>query len=187
MEVFTKPGRKNTDTLVEMVKSKIQSTGISQVVVASSTGFTALKLVEALSDCRIAVVTLCTGAKEPDIQEMTPVVRDQLTSAGCHVITATHAMGGIGRAVNKKFSSIQVDEIIAQTLKLFGQGTKVAVEIAIMAADAGAVRTDQLAVSIGGTSRGADTAIVIKPANTYKFFNVKVDEIICKPKVSDLA
>ena len=96
-------------------------------------------------------------------------------------------MGGIGRAVNKKFSSIQVDEIIAQTLKLFGQGTKVAVEIAIMAADAGAVRTDQLAVSIGGTSRGADTAIVIKPANTYKFFNVKVDEIICKPKVSDLA
>jgi len=186
MKVFTKPGSENTNALVGVVKAKIQSTGISHVIVASSTGFTALKLVEALPDCSIAVVTLCTGAKEPNVQVMAPEVREQLTSAGCHVITAAHAMGGIGRAVNKKFSSIQVDEIIAQTLKLFGQGTKVAVEVAIMAADAGAVRTDQLAISIGGSSRGADTALVIKPDNTYNFFNVKIDEIICKPGVSGL-
>jgi hypothetical protein len=187
MEVFTKSGRENTEALVELVKLKVESTGISQIAVASSTGFTALKLVEALPHCTIAVVTLCTGAKEPDVQLMAPEVRIQLTNAGCHVITAAHAMGGLGRAVNNKFSTIQVDEIIAQSLKLFGQGTKVAVEVALMAADAGAVRTDKLAISIGGSSKGADTALVIRPANTYKFFDVKIDEIICKPRVSGLA
>lgn len=186
MKLFTKPGRENTDTLIELVSAKIQATGISYVVAASSTGYTALKLVEALPDCTIAVVTLCTGAKEPNVQVMAPEIREQLTASGCHVITAAHSMGGIGRAVHRKFSTIQVDEIIAQTFKLFGQGTKVAVEVALMAADAGAVRTDQLAISIGGTSKGADTALVIKPANTYQFFDIRIDEIICKPNVSGL-
>jgi len=70
---------------------------------------------------------------------------------------------------------------MAYTLRTFGQGTKVAVEIAVMAADAGLVRTDEDVISMGGTASGADTALVIQPACSADFFDLKVKEIICKP------
>jgi len=186
MKIFTKPSQRNTESVVEQVKEKVTATGITHIVVASSTGAAALKFAEALPDCTICVVTLCTGAKEANHQAMDETIRQTLVEKGCKVITAAHAMGGIGRAVKNKFSAIQVDEIIAHTLKIFGQGTKVAVEVAMMAADAGAVRTDQLVISVGGSSKGADTALVMRPANTHNFFDVKIDEIICKPKMSGL-
>jgi len=69
------------------------------------------------------------------------------------------------------------------TLRLFGQGTKVAVELPLMAADAGLVRTDEDVISIGGTGRGADTALVIQPANSFNIFDLKVKAVICKPAV----
>ena len=51
-----------------------------------------------------------------------------------------------------------------------------------MAADAGLVRTDEDIISVGGTSQGADTALVIRPANSFNFFDLKVRELICKPQ-----
>ncbi|MDQ1352131.1 MAG: uncharacterized protein QG657_2437, partial [Acidobacteriota bacterium] len=36
-------------------------------------------------------------------------------------------------------------------------------------------------ISIGGTGKGADTALVIQPANSFHFFDLKVKETICKP------
>jgi hypothetical protein len=89
----------------------------------------------------------------------------------------------VGRAVRNKLGTYQVDEIMAYTLRTFGQGTKVAIEIALMAADAGLVRTDEDIIAVGGTSEGADTALVIKPANSFSFFDLKVREIICKPAI----
>jgi hypothetical protein len=77
--------------------------------------------------------------------------------------------------------SYQVDEIIAYTLRIFGQGTKVAVEIALMAADAGLVRTDEDVISIGGTGKGVDTALVLRPATSSHLFDLRVREVICKP------
>jgi hypothetical protein len=52
-----------------------------------------------------------------------------------------------------------------------------------MAADAGLIRTDEEVISIGGTARGADTALVIKPANTHDFFELRVKEVLCKPRL----
>jgi len=74
-----------------------------------------------------------------------------------------------------------VDEIIANVLRIFGQGMKVAVEIALMAADAGLISTDQDVISVGGTMRGADTAIVLKPNNVCRFFDLEVKGVLCKP------
>ena len=51
-----------------------------------------------------------------------------------------------------------------------------------MAANAGLVRTDEEAVVIAGTGRGADTAVVLLPANTSDFFNLRVLEMLCKPR-----
>jgi hypothetical protein len=99
------------------------------------------------------------------------------------VLTCQHAFGGVGRAVRNKLSTYQVDEIMAYTLRIFGQGIKVAIELALMAADAGLVRTDEDVISVGGSGSGADSAIVLQPANSSRFFDLKVKEIICKPTV----
>jgi hypothetical protein len=73
------------------------------------------------------------------------------------------------------------EEVVANTLRMFGQGMKVVCEITLMAADAGLVRTDEDIIVIGGTGRGADTAVVLKPVNSEDFFDLKVKEILCKP------
>jgi hypothetical protein len=71
--------------------------------------------------------------------------------------------------------------IIAQVLRMFGQGMKVVVEIVAMAADAGVIPVDKDVIAIGGSHRGADTAVVISPANAHRLFDIVVKEIITKP------
>jgi hypothetical protein len=63
-----------------------------------------------------------------------------------------------------------------------GEGTKVCVEVTLMAADAGLIPVDRDIIAIGGTGRGADTALRIYPANSAKFFDLKIREIIAKPR-----
>ena len=69
---------------------------------------------------------------------------------------------------------------MADTLKLFGQGTKVAIEVAIMAADAGALSGKRV-LAVGGSGKGCDAALVLTPANSNAFFSLVVHEIVCKP------
>jgi hypothetical protein len=88
----------------------------------------------------------------------------------------------LGRAVNRKFNTIEVDEIIAHVLRLFGAGVKVGCEITCMAADAGLVKPGSEVLAIGGTGRGADTAIIVRATNTHTFFDLRILEIICKPR-----
>jgi hypothetical protein len=89
----------------------------------------------------------------------------------------------VGRAVRRRWDTYQLDEIIAQTFRTFGQGVKVCAEIALMAADAGLVRTGEPCIAVAGTGRGADTAVVLIPANAQDFFDLKILEILAKPRV----
>ncbi|MEM2970188.1 MAG: hypothetical protein QXR63_04550 [Candidatus Bathyarchaeia archaeon] len=59
---------------------------------------------------------------------------------------------------------------------------KVAVEIVLMAADAGLIPVDKEVIAIAGTGTGADTAIVVQPAYSRKFLDLKIKEIIAKPR-----
>jgi hypothetical protein len=72
--------------------------------------------------------------------------------------------------------------VIAHVLRLFSQGVKVGCECACMAADAGLIRSGAEVISIGGSGRGADSAIVLKASNTHTFFETRVLEVICKPR-----
>jgi hypothetical protein len=179
---FKKPGSNNTGAVMEAVKQRAEELTVNTVLVASNTGKTAFTASETLGkDFNIIVVTHVTGFREPNHQELDDDTRRELEAAGLKVLTCQHAFGGIGRAVRFKFSTYQTDEIIANALRIFGEGTKVAVELALMAADAGLIRTDRDVISIGGTGRGADTALVLRPANSFRFFDLKVKEVICKP------
>jgi hypothetical protein len=130
----------------------------------------------------VVVVTHSTGFNQPNVQELTEENRRAIEAAGAKILTCQHALGGVGRAVRKKLGTYELEEIIAYTLRIFGEGMKVACEMAMMAADAGLVRTDEPVIAIAGTGRGADTAVVLHPANAQTFFDMRIMEILCKPR-----
>ena len=182
---FDKPGEENTQRTLELAKQRAEELGIRTILVASTRGETGVRACEVFQGYDVVVVTHSTGFKEPDYQELTDENRAAIEAAGGKILICQHAFGGVGRAVRKKLGTYELEEIIAYTLRIFGEGMKVAVEIALMAADAGLVRTDEPCISIAGTSKGADTAVVLKPANAQTFFDLRVLEILCKPRLRD--
>jgi hypothetical protein len=180
---FEKPGAHNTDETLRLARERLDGLSLRDVVVASSTGATGVKASEIFKGCNLVVVTHVTGFREPNVQRFTPENRAIAEKNGAKIITATHAFGTLGRAVNRKFNAIQVDEIIAHVLRLFGAGVKVACEVTCMATDAGLIKANEDVIGIGGTGGGADTAILVRSANTHNFFDMKIREVICKPRM----
>ena len=178
---FTQAGPRNTARTLELVKARAQALGIRKILVATTSGATALQAAEALHGLELIAVTHSTGFDAPDKQELPEENRAALLAAGVKILTAQHAFGGVGRAVRKKLGTYEVDEIMAFTLRTFCQGIKVAAEICLMAADAGLVRTDEPVIAIAGTGCGADTAAVLKPSNAQAFFDLRFLEIVCMP------
>jgi len=179
---FPKPGPANTGAVLDAVSRRAKELSIDRVIVATCSGRTAVEARKHFDpSLKIIAVTHVTGFNEPNIQELSEEDRRALQAQGVEVLTCAHAFGGVGRGVRNGIGTYQVDEVMAYTLRLFGQGTKVAVEIALMAADAGLVRTGEDVISIGGTGKGADTALVLKPATSSHLFDLRVREVICKP------
>ena len=180
---FEKPGSQNTETVFNIAKKRAEELGIKTILVASTYGDTAVKAVDTISNFRLIVVSTATGANTPNVQRFTAENRGKVESKGATILTTTHAFAGVNRALRLKFETIALTEIIANSLRIFGQGTKVACEIALMAADSGLVSTNEEIITIGGTGKGADTALVLTPVNTHNFFDLKVKEILCKPRL----
>jgi uncharacterized protein len=184
---FEKPGgEENTDKTLALAKVRADELGIKTVIVATTVGNTGAKAVKVFKDYKVIVVTHVTGAREPNKQELTPENRQAIEDGKGIIVTTAHSFGGIQRSLATTLPaqpSQAMGDVIAMTLRNFGQGMKVVCEIASMAADAGLVRVDEDVISIGGTGRGADTAVVIQPNYTHRFFHTKVKEIICKPRM----
>ncbi len=180
---FPRPGPQNTELTLKIAARRSQELGLKQAVVASTSGRTGVLAVELLKGMEIVVVSHSTGFLRPDYQEMDPQNRRKIEAAGGRILTCQHAFGGVGRAVRKKLGTYQVDEIMAFTLRALGEGVKVAIEVSLMAADAGLIRTSEPCLGIGGTGTGADTAVILKPANSQTFFDLRVMEILAKPRL----
>ena len=185
---FEKPGGdENTSKTLALAKARADELGIKTVVLASTVGKTAVKAMDVFKGYKVIVVTHTAGFREANTQEFTEESRKAVVKKGGIILTTTHAFGGIQRALNPAAMppppSSAIGDVVANTLRIFGQGMKVACEIAAMAADAGLVRTDEEIVSIGGTGRGADTAVILQADYVHRFFNLKVKEIICKPRL----
>ena len=178
---FHNMGRSNTERTLALAKARAAALGLKTVLVATTNGETGALAAEQLSGFNVVTVSHSTGFSKPDQQELTPENRERIEAAGAVVLTCQHALGGVNRAIRKKLDTYLTDEIIAHTLRIFGEGMKVVFEIAMMAADAGLARTDQPAMVIAGTGRGADTAVVLQPANAQQFFDLKVIEFVCLP------
>ncbi len=178
---FDRPGPANTDRTLQLAAERAQELDLRTVIVATTTGETGVKAVKTFTDRNVVVVTHSTGFKGPNEQELTPENRASIEAGGGRILTCMHAFGGVNRAVRIKLNTYQLDEIIAFVLRTLGQGFKVCVEIALMAADAGLVRVGEPCVAVAGTGRGADTAVVLSPTNAQTFFDIRIHEILCKP------
>jgi len=179
---FTSAGETNTEALLKFVKDYAEARGVNHIVVASTTGETGVKASEVFKGFNVVVVTHHAGFTEPGAQELNEENRLKILENGAHVLTATHALSSVERAIRKEFGTIQPLELIAHTLRRLGEGTKVCVEITLMASDAGLIPMDRDIIAVAGSSRGADTALLIKPANASRFFDLKIREIIAKPR-----
>lgn len=182
---FDKPGPQNTKRTLETAAKRADELGIRHIVVATTSGKTGLLAAQVFKGKNLVVVTHSAGFLKPDFQELKPALHRKIESLGAKVLTCQHAFGGVGRAVRKKLATYELEEIIAYTLRTFGQGTKVAIEISLMAADAGLIPTQELCIAIGGTNWGADTALLLRPANAQTFFDLRVVEVLAKPRLSD--
>jgi hypothetical protein len=178
---FTNSGSENTEEVLRIAHRRVKELNIKTVVVASNSGKTAVRATEILEGVRVIAVSHVTGHREPNVQQFTEENKRKVESKGGAVLTTRHAFTGINA---RGASGPLPEDWIKNTLLIFGAGTKVACEISIMAADAGMVRTDEDVVAMGGTRGGADTALVLKPANSMSPFELRVKEILCKPFVS---
>jgi len=173
----------HTTAVVEAVAERLQAGGIAYVVVATTSGKTGVRFAEALRDRDgdVVCVTHHVGFKGGDETQLEPEHAEAIRAAGGKVLTTSHALSGVGRSISKGFGSVTPVELIAHTLRLFGQGMKVCVEIAVMAADAGLIPTERDVICVGGTGRGADTAVVLRPAHANSFFDLRIRETLCRP------
>lgn len=178
---FERPGPQNTENVLRIARRRAEELGIRSIVVATTSGETGVRAAQYFRGYDLVMVTHCYGFRGPNEQELTAANRRAIEEAGGRVLTCQHAFGGIGRAVRKKLQTYELEEIIAYTLRVFGEGVKVACEITLMAADAGLVRVGEPVIAIGGTGQGCDTALVVLPANVHTFFDMRIMEVLCKP------
>ena len=181
---FEKQGEDYTDELVAAVKERLDHTDdIDNIVIASSTGKSALKLYDAIDgDAEIINVTHHSGFKEENALDISEDMLDELGEKGIVTFVGCHAFSGANRGVTNKYGGYAPLDIVSDTLRMFSHGVKVACEISIMAADAGLIPVGEEIIAIGGRGSGVDTAVILTPVNAKDLFNLKIHEIIAMPR-----
>ena len=186
MVTFESTGLVNTEETLKIAVSYAKEHGCD-IVAATSTGDTIFKLKE-IADAmnyagNIVAVRYVYGMKVRGENVMSDETYEKLLENNVKVVTAAHALSGAERGLSTKFTGVYPVEIVAAALRMFGQGTKVCVEIALMAVDSGNITYGKPVVCIGGSAHGADTACVITPGYTACLLETKIHEILCKPSL----
>ncbi len=129
---FPVPGPGCTTRTLELALQRASDKGINELVVASTTGATAIAAAEICAGMKIVAVSYHAGFREPFVLAMVLETRRALEERGVRVVQATHALSGVERGLAGVVPGVYPLQIVSETLRLFGSGTKVAVEIAIM-------------------------------------------------------
>jgi hypothetical protein len=172
-----------TDDVLNIARDVFTEKKLEDVVVASTrgdTGITSARLFEDL-DANLVVVAHSVGFREANTQEFDPEAKEEIVKRGGSVLFSTMPFHTINDAVRGKMGS-SIETLIADALRMMGQGTKVCAEIVAMACDAGLIESGKKVLAIAGTGRGADTVLIIKSANSRRFFDLKIIDVIAKPQ-----
>lgn len=181
---FDKQGDNYTDELIAAVKDRLDLVeNINHIVIASATGESALKLADAVGD-RVKIVNVThhygfSGKNQSDISEE---MIERLEAEGIETYFGLHAFSGAARGVTNKYGGYSPLDVVADTLRMFSHGIKVACEISIMAADAGLIPAGDEIIAIGGRGHGVDSAVILTPVNAKDLFKMEIHEIIAMPR-----
>ena len=182
---FDKQGEDYTDELILAVKDKLDvAKNIKYILIASTTGESALKLYNAIDNDDITIINVShnvgfSGDNESDISDE---MIAKLENVGIKTYQGLHAFSGATRGVTNKYGGFSPLDVVADTLRMFSHGVKVSAEISLMAADAGLVPVGEEIMAIGGRAHGVDTAVILTPVNSKNLFNMKIHEIIAMPR-----
>ena len=171
---FEKPGEGNTQDAARFAIERAKELKIKTIVVASTSGKTAQVFFDAMngSGLELVVVTHVVGFSKPGEWEFSAEIADRLQKQGVRIVTGTHALSGLERALSRspKVGGGSRTEAIAEALRrVVAVGLKVAVECVLMAADQGAIGISDEVIAVGGTAQRCRYGLR-DPASTYSQF-----------------
>lgn len=171
-----KSGKEGTKIVVQQVRDYCLKSDIKDILVASISGRTALETAAVLDGMNKRIICVSGSPSWKDYYEF-PLIRHKnkkaLMKAGIEILenvpsTLSDTIEySIARYGIRPASWLVVETLLA----IGGYGLKTAVEVALMATDAGIIEPYSEVISIGGTSKGADTALVLKPTFSNQFFS----------------
>jgi len=161
---FESPGEQNTENVLGIVKKRCEDLGIKYVLVPSVRGISAEKAMDKFENTGI---TLFFVAIDP--AKFSTETQKRIERSGFKLV------------FYKQIDYAYPDEM-KNAFRRFGQGTKVAVELALIAAQEKVMPIGTEVLSLGGTGKGLDTALTILPARSDKFDDLEVREVLCKPR-----
>ena len=172
---FEKPGKENTAKVLQLVKEKAQARGIKKVVLASTRGDTARAAAAAFEEAGLHLVVVPWQCGFRDTQPFPQELVTELQGKGHRVYFGTMLFH------TEEFYGINTPKVMANLLRIFGQGIKVCVEIIMMSCNGGCINPGEQIIAVAGSAAGADTAIVATASSSSKMAGLRVHEIICKP------
>ncbi len=166
----------HTEETFKLVEERLKGSGITKIVLASTTGATARRAMNFFKDRGIKLIVVphqfnFSRVDNPFQHELV----NELRQAGHKVHFGTMLFH------TEKLYGSDIPGIIANFLRCFSQGVKVCYEIVLMASDAGLLSAGETVLAIAGTGKGSDTALVMQAASSQNLRNLKVNEILCKP------
>lgn len=179
--LFEEVGERNTEEALKIAREAFEKYGASKVIVASTSGKTALKALEIVGPENLIIVSHAFGFYDVNVDEMESSVREKLKEMNVPLVTASHTLAGFARAVRREFKTYLVEDIVASVLRTVCEGFKVCIELACMCTDAGLVRTGDRVICVAGTGEGADTVVMLRAANSHHFFKLHIEAILAKP------
>jgi len=183
---FNDPGawQENTEACIEIVKQAVERGAARHVVVASSTGRTAAAFARQLDLSRVSLVGVKMAQAVDRRYSVSPdeAACAHLAERGVPLVGGVHALtGGVDVALAERFGGVSPNQLIANTLYLFSQGMKVAVEVVLMAHDHGLLPDAAPVLAAGGTGQGCDTVVLAKSAGSSRLFDLRVLKVLAMP------
>lgn len=189
---FERPGRENTDKVVQAVVQRLAEGNIHTIVAATTTGYTSLALADALQERNdVTLISVGHGARVREWGTEYPTLKREAKQAlekrGVIVADRVSYVFHSSMLEFSRWKTPVPEEILRESLYAFGQGLKVAVEVTLMAVASGFLEPYQDVIAVGGTEQGADTAIVVRATYPNHVFSeesgqrLRIHEILCMP------
>ena len=170
---FEQAGEGNTRAVLDIALARCQQGDIDAIVMASSYGDSAKLAAKVFKDSgeKLLVVGEVLDGRQSPPED----VCSELQAAGHQVIW------GMPMGAMSAFTHDQSAGLVADTFRRVSEGFKVVSEIVLIAATQGFLLPGQKVLSMAGTHRGLDTAVVATAAPFTAFKNYEVNEVLCKP------